>query len=108
MTEPIQPKLTLKHLSIVYGPDSSVRVWINRWSKYCNETFLDDLPIHEPPGPGPYGNFHPWNHWLGEQLMYLQAKGMDISFGEVFELIELANFGARHPEAFKYALKEVE
>ena len=105
-------RLTLKRLCVTYGPDphdrsrSIARVLVNRWSLEDSETFLDELPIHEPPGPGPYGNFHPWNRWLGEQLMYIQSKGMDISVGEMLELIDLANFGARHHGAFVYFLKE--
>jgi hypothetical protein len=76
-------------------------VYINWWTQADNEAILDQLPFHEVPGPGPYGNFMPWNRWLGEQLMYCQSKTVQLSAEEVAELIRIANYGARYPEQLR-------
>lgn len=95
----IEP-LQLEHTRIVKS-NGMLWAYINWWIQSDNETILDPLPIDEPPAPGPYGNFTPWNRWLGEQLMYAQAKQIQLDPGEIFELIAIANRGARDPEGLR-------
>lgn len=97
----IEP-LDLQHTKIVKSNDM-LWAYINWWTQSDNETILDPLPMGEAPAPGPYGNFAPWNRWLGEQLMYCQSKNVKLSAEEVDELIRIANYGARFPDQLKAA-----
>lgn len=87
----------LEHTCIVRR-SGELCAYVKSWSNYDNETFIDRLPWREETGAGPYSNFHPWNRWLGEQLMYAQSKRLGLSAEEVDELITIANFGSRFPD----------
>ena len=91
----------LKFTSIYKNDNPSVPLLVVNvlsWGFSDSLTILDPLPINIPPDEGLYGNFKPWNLWLGEQLMYAQAKLFELSREETFELTLIANIGARSVE----------
>jgi len=110
MSDSIQPATTFRFTppkllftKVVEHSGSDYRIHVLRWGITKSETYLDPLPFHCPPGIGVYGNFLPWNTWLGEQLMYAGARAQHLYLlrEEIAELITVANWGARYPDLLK-------
>ena len=110
MSHAIEPETTFRitppkllFTQVVEYPGNDYRIHVLRWGTTKSETYLDPLPFNRPPGQGDYGNFLPWNTWLGEQLMYAGARSQRLYLlrEEMAELITVANWGAKHPDLLK-------
>jgi hypothetical protein len=97
---------SLEYIAIIAHPEGHYTVTILRWGPEKSKAHLNNLPFDAPDGPGPYIKFHPWNAWLGEQLMYCATKSyLHLVKEETDELIRIANLGAMTPALVKTAAR---